>query len=132
MAGRNEMMRAVIAARPGGPDVLEIQMRPRPVPAEGQVLIKVEAAGVNRPDVLQRQGNYQPPPGASDALGLEVAGQIVARGPNATLHAEGARVTALVPGGGHAGYCVPHQSNALSIPIALPPIQAAAIPDSRC
>src|SRR5260370_37282756 len=130
MAGRNEMMRAVIAARPGGPDVLEIQMRPRPVPAEGQVLIKVEAAGVNRPDVLQRQGHYPPPPGAGDVLGLEAAGEIVARGPNATLHCEGARVTALVPGGGYAAYCVAHESNALPIPIGLTAIEAAAIPET--
>ena len=130
MADRSEMMRAIIAARPGGPDVLEIEMRPRPVPGAGEILIKVEAAGVNRPDVLQRQGHYQPPPGASDALGLEAAGEVVARGPNAALHAEGARVTALVPGGGYAEYCVAHETNALPIPAGLTAIEAAAIPET--
>jgi NADPH2:quinone reductase len=110
--------------------VLEIQMRPRPVPREGQILVKVAAAGVNRPDILQRQGRYPPPPGAGDVLGLEAAGEIVARGPNATLYAEGARVTALVPGGGYADYCVAHESNALPIPIGLTAIEAAAIPET--
>jgi NADPH2:quinone reductase len=130
MAGRTETMRVVVAPRPGGPDVLEIQMRPRPVPEEGQILIRVEAAGVNRPDVLQRQGLYPPPPGAGDVLGLELAGEIVARGSKATLHAEGARVTALVPGGGYADYCVAHETNALPIPIGLSAIEAAAIPET--
>ncbi|MFY9971449.1 MAG: alcohol dehydrogenase catalytic domain-containing protein, partial [Roseiarcus sp.] len=102
MSGQAEMMRVVVATRPGGPEVLEIEMRPRPVPAEGQILIKVEAAGVNRPDVLQRMGHYPVPPGASDALGLEVAGEVASRGANATRHALGARVMALLPGGGYA------------------------------
>ena len=130
MAGETEAMRAVVAVRPGGPDVLEVQMRPRPVPGPGEVLVKVEAAGVNRPDILQRQGNYLPPPGASDALGLEIAGAVVARGPDATRHREGARVTALVPGGGYADYCLAHETNALPIPAGLTPIEAAAIPET--
>ncbi len=130
MASPIETMRAVVAARPGGPEVLEIETRPRPVPGEGEILIKVAAAGVNRPDVLQRQGLYQPPPGASDALGLEVAGEVAARGPNATLHAPGARVTALVPGGGYADYCVAHETNALPVPAGLTAIEAAAIPET--
>jgi NADPH2:quinone reductase len=123
-------MRAVVAARPGGPEVLEIQTRARPAPAEREVLVRVEAAGVNRPDVIQRQGFYPPPPGASDVLGLEIAGEIVALGSNATLHALGARVNALVPGGGYADYCVVHESNALPIPAGLTAIEAAAIPET--
>jgi len=74
MSNQNETMRAVVAVRTGGPDVVEIATRARPKPGEGQILIKVEAAGVNRPDVLQRMGQYPPPPGASDVLGLETAG----------------------------------------------------------
>ena len=77
MTDRHETMRAVVAARPGGPEVLVIETRPRPVPGPGEILVKVEAAGVNRPDVLQRMGFYAPPPGASDMLGLEVAGEVV-------------------------------------------------------
>ena len=130
MAAGSEMMRAVVAVRPGGPDVLQIEMRQRPVPGPGEVLVKVEAAGVNRPDILQRQGNYRPPPGASDALGLEIAGQIVARGSGVRRHAEGARVTALVPGGGYADYCLAHETNALPIPAGLTAIEAAAIPET--
>jgi NADPH:quinone reductase len=123
-------MRAVVAARPGGPEVLEIQTRARPAPAEREVLVRVEAAGVNRPDVIQRQGFYPPPPGASDVLGLEIAGEIVALGSNASLHALGARVNALVPGGGYADYCVVHETNALPIPAGLTAIEAAAIPET--
>jgi NADPH2:quinone reductase len=123
-------MRAVVAARPGGPDALAVVTRPRPVPRAGEVLIKVEAAGVNRPDVLQRMGFYAPPPGASDVLGLEVAGVVVARGNAASRHAEGARVTALVPGGGYAEYCVAHESNALPLPGGLTAVEAAAIPET--
>ena len=104
-----EIMRAIVATRPGGPEVLELQARPRPNPSAGEILVKVEAAGVNRPDVLQRQGRYQPPPGASDVLGLEAAGEVVALGPGASRHALGARVAALVPGGGYAEYCVAHE-----------------------
>jgi NADPH:quinone reductase len=130
MTERHETMRAVVAPRPGGPEVLEIQLRPRPHPGEGQILVRVEAAGVNRPDVLQRQGFYPPPPGASDVLGLEVAGEVVARGPNATRHAAGARVTALVPGGGYAAYCVADETNALPIPAGLTMVEAAAIPET--
>jgi NADPH2:quinone reductase len=125
-----ETMRAIVATRPGGPEVLELQTRPRPVPGVGEILVRVEAAGVNRPDVLQRQGHYQPPPGASDVLGLELAGEAVALGPGASRHALGARVTALVPGGGYAEYCVVHESNALPVPAGLSPVEAAAIPET--
>lgn len=130
MNGQTGTMRAVVAKRPGGPDVLEIEMRPLPIPGEGEILIKVEAAGVNRPDALQRMGHYPPPPGASDVLGLEAAGVVVARGPSATRHAEGARVTALIPGGGYADFCVAHELNALPIPSALSATEAAAIPET--
>ena len=123
-------MRAVVAPRPGGPEVLQIQMRPRPVPAEHEILVRVEAAGVNRPDVHQRQGHYPPPPGVTDILGLEIAGEVVALGPNARLHRLGARVTALVPGGGYADYCAAHETNALPIPAGLTAIEAAAIPET--
>ncbi|MGD1014857.1 MAG: NAD(P)H-quinone oxidoreductase [Roseiarcus sp.] len=125
-----ETMRAIVATRPGGPEVLELQTRPRPIPGAGEILVRVEAAGVNRPDVLQRQGHYQPPPGASDVLGLEVAGETVALGPGASRHALGARVTALAPGGGYAEYCVVHESNALPVPAGLSPVEAAAIPET--
>src|SRR5580704_11485964 len=130
MNDQTEMMRVVVARRPGGPDVLDIEMRPLPVPAEGQILVRVEAAGVNRPDVLQRMGYYPVPPGASDALGLEVAGEVAARGPNATRHGLGACVMALVPGGGYADYCVVDERNALPIPAGLTAIEAAAIPET--
>ena len=130
MADQNERMRAVIAPRPGGPEALEIQLRPRPVPSEGEVLVRVEAAGVDRPDVHQRQGHYPPPPGVTDVLGLEIAGEVAALGPNARVHRLGARVTALVPGGGYADYCIAHETNALPIPTGLTAIVAAAIPET--
>lgn len=114
-------MRAIIATQPGGPEVLALQTRPRPIPGAGEILVKVEAAGVNRPDLLQRQGVYPPPPGASNVLGLEVAGEVAALGPEASRYKLGDRVTALVPGGGYAEYCVAHESNALPIPPASPP-----------
>ncbi len=124
------MMRAVVAVRPGPPEVLEVVTRARPAPGEGQILVKVEAAGVNRPDVLQRMGNYPPPPGASDVLGLEVAGVVAGHGAHATLHRDGARVMALVPGGAYAEYCVVHESNALPIPSGLTSVEAAAVPET--
>ena len=123
-------MRAVVAPRPGGPEALQIERRPRPVPGTREILVRVEAAGVNRPDVHQRQGNYPPPPGVTDILGLEIAGEVVALGPDAGIHRLGARVTALVPGGGYADYCVAHETNALPIPAGLSAIEAAAIPET--
>jgi NADPH:quinone reductase len=130
MAERGERMRAVVAARPGGPETLQIEMRPRPEPGTREILVRVEAAGVNRPDVHQRQGNYPPPPGVTDVLGLEIAGEVVALGPDARIHRVGARVTALVPGGGYADYCVAHETNGLPIPAGLSAIEAAAIPET--
>ncbi len=130
MTSQAWMMRAVVVRRPGGPDALEIEMRPRPIPREGEVLIEMRAAGVNRPDALQRMGHYPPPPGASDVFGLEVSGVVVARGPGAARHPEGARVTALVPGGGYADYCAAHETNALPVPAGLTDVEAAAIPET--
>ncbi len=123
-------MRAVVAARPGGPEVLTVVERPRPVPRQGEILIRVEAAGVNRPDVLQRLGLYAPPPGASDILGLEVAGTVAALGAGVARHREGDRVAALVPGGGYAEFCTVHELNALPVPRGLTSVQAAAIPET--
>jgi NADPH2:quinone reductase len=104
--------------------------RPRPEPREGEVLVRVSAAGVNRPDILQRQGYYAPMPGVTDILGLEIAGEVVARAPGARRHELGARVLALVPGGGYAQYCLAHETNALPIPTGLTDVEAAAIPET--
>jgi NADPH2:quinone reductase len=123
-------MRAVIAAKPGGPEVLTVVERPVPTPGPGEILVKVAAAGVNRPDVLQRQGAYNPPPGAPDVLGLELAGEVAALGEGVALHAVGDPVTALVPGGGYAEYAIAHESNALPIPLGLTLVEAAAIPET--
>jgi len=123
-------MRAVVAPEPGGPEALVLVDRPLPEPAEGEILIRVAAAGINRPDILQRQGQYAPMPGVSDVLGLEVAGGVVARGEGASRHALGARVLALVPGGGYAEYCLAHETVALPIPAGLGEIEAAAIPET--
>ena len=94
-------MQCIEITRPGGPDVLRLTERPDPVPGAGEVLIEVAAAGVNRPDVMQRRGLYPPPPGASDIPGLEVAGRIVGVGAGVTQWNEGDRVCALVAGGGY-------------------------------
>lgn len=130
MSDLPETMSAVVAVHPGGPEALHVESRPRPSPGEGEVLIAVEAAGVNRPDTLQRQGLYPPPAGAPDILGLEVAGRIVALGAHAARFSLGERVLALVPGGGYAQYCVAHESNALPVPVGLSMIEAAAIPET--
>jgi NADPH2:quinone reductase len=123
-------MRAVVAPNPGGPEALTLVERPVPTPGTGEILIKVAAAGVNRPDVLQRVGAYAPPPGASDILGLEVAGEIVALGEGVAMHVLGDCVTALLPGGGYAEYAIAHESNALPAPHGFSMIEAAAIPET--
>jgi NADPH2:quinone reductase len=123
-------MRAVIAAAKGGPEVLEVVERPVPQPQEGEVLVRIAAAGVNRPDVVQRQGHYPPPPGAPDILGLEIAGEVVAAGPGAGRFQVGAPVMALVAGGGYAEYAVVHESNALPVPAGLSMTEAAAVPET--
>ena len=123
-------MRAVTIAEFGGPDVLEIGETPTPKPNAGEVLIAVEAAGVNRPDIVQRQGAYPPPPGASDILGLEVAGRVVALGPDVDDWTIGDGVCALVTGGGYAQYCAAPAATCLPIPDGLSAIEAAAIPET--
>jgi NADPH2:quinone reductase len=130
MPAQSETMRAIEVAAPGGPEALKLTTRPRPVPGAGEALIRVAAAGLNRADVLQRQGYYPPPPGASDIIGMEVAGEVVALGPGASRWPIGARLTALVAGGGYAEYCVVHQAVALPIPAGLDAIAAAAIPEA--
>src|ERR1041385_6641686 len=104
---------AIGIREPGGPDVLVAQTRPLPSPGAGEVLVKVAAAGVNRPDVMQRQGLYPPPPGASDIPGLEIAGEVVALGSGVKRWKLGNKVMALVSGGGYAEYCVAHETHAL-------------------
>ncbi|MEK1890918.1 MAG: NAD(P)H-quinone oxidoreductase [Phyllobacterium sp.] len=123
-------MTAIEITQPGGPLVLKAGKRAVREPNIGELLIEVKAAGVNRPDVLQRQGHYPPPAGASDIPGLEIAGDIVAVGDNGTRFRVGERVTALVAGGGYAQYCNVHESNALPIPAGYGYIEAAAIPET--
>ena len=125
-----ETMTAIAIREPGGPDVLEPRQIPRPEPAHGEILIKVAAAGVNRPDTIQRMGLYPPPPGASETPGLEVAGEVVATGPGVTLWKTGDRVCALVGGGGYAEYCVAHEAHALPMPHGLSMTEAAALPET--
>jgi len=123
-------MTAIAIRAPGGPEMLVPEQRPVPAPGAGEILVKVAAAGVNRPDVMQRQGLYPPPPGASDIPGLEIAGTVVALGPQATRWTIGDRVMALVTGGGYAEYCTAHESLALAIPAGLSFAEAAAIPET--
>lgn len=120
-------MRAIGISRPGGPEVLTPTTRPLPVPGPNEILIRVAAAGVNRPDALQRAGAYDPPPGASDLPGLEAAGTIAAIGPGVTAWVPGDRVTALLPGGGYADYAVTHEDHALPVPARLSFPEAAAL-----
>ncbi len=114
----------------GGPENLLPTKRPVPMPAYDEVLIKVEAAGVNRPDVLQRMGGYAPPPGASDLPGLEIAGTVVAVGEGVSKYTVGDRICALVAGGGYAEYCVAPEAQCLDIPDGLDMVKAAAIPET--
>ncbi|MFC0284221.1 NAD(P)H-quinone oxidoreductase [Camelimonas abortus] len=125
-----ETMNAVEITAPGGPDVLKPTRRPVPAPGEGEILVRVTAAGVNRPDVIQRQGSYPPPPGASDLPGLEIAGEVVAAGPGAGRFPVGARVCALIAGGGYAEYATVHESNALPVPEGFSDIEAAGVPET--
>ena len=123
-------MRCIEIAQPGGPEVLRLIERPDPVPGDGEVLIEVAAAGVNRPDVLQRMGSYPPPPGASDLPGLEVAGHVAAVGPGVTTLRPGDAVCALVSGGGYASSCVAPVPQCLPVPTGLDLVAAAAIPET--
>ena len=120
-------MRAVEISKPGGPEVLKPVDRPKPTPKDGEILIKVAAAGVNRPDILQRSGNYAPPPDASDLPGLEVAGEVVT--PGKTFKA-GDKVCALVHGGGYAEYCATPEVQALPVPKGLSLTEAASLPET--
>jgi hypothetical protein len=123
-------MRAVEISTPGSPDVLKLVERPDPTPGAGGVLIRVAAAGVNRPDILQRKGAYPPPPGASDLPGLEVAGTIEALGSGVTEWRAGDRVCALLAGGGYATLCTAPAVQCLPIPKAMDFTSAAALPRS--
>ncbi|WP_240629277.1 NAD(P)H-quinone oxidoreductase [Pantoea rodasii] len=123
------MMNAVIARQPGGPDVLECVARPVPQPSAGEVLIQVRCAGVNRPDILQRNG-MPLPPGTTDVLGLEVSGTVVALGAGVEFPAVGTPVMALLNGGGYAEYCVARAELCLIVPVNLPLAQAAGVPEA--
>lgn len=123
-------MRAIEITAPGGPEVLKLVDRPVPEPGPGEVLIKVAAAGVNRPDALQRTGAYRPPPDASDLPGLEAAGTVASLGAGVVWPAEGEEVTALLPGGGYAEYVVAPASHCLPIPGPLTLTEAAALPET--
>src|SRR5262245_29748867 len=121
----------VIAIRsPGGPEMLVPEPRPVTPPGEGEVLVKVAAAGVNRPDVMQRMGLYPPPKGATDIPGLEVAGEVAALGAGATRFKLGDRVMALVVGGGYADYCAAYERHCLPVPSSLRITEAAAVPET--
>jgi NADPH2:quinone reductase len=123
-------MTAIAIRAPGGPEVLVPEMRPRPAPGPGQILVKVAAAGVNRPDVAQRQGFYPPPAGAPDIPGLEIAGEVVACGEGVKRWKKGDQVCALVIGGGYAEYCLAHEGHALPVPEGLSMAEAAAVPET--
>ncbi len=122
-------MTAIAIKAPGGPEMLVPEQRPVPTPGEAEILVKVAAAGVNRPDVMQRQGLYPPPKGAPETPGLEIAGEIVALGNNVTRWKLGDRIMALVIGGGYAEYAIAHGSHAMPVS-GLPMIEAAAVPET--
>jgi len=123
-------MTVIGISKPGGPEVLLPERRPVPAPGPSEILIKVMAAGVNRPDVAQRSGIYPPPPGASDLPGLEVAGEVVALGEGAHKHKLGDKVMSLVAGGGYAQYCIAQDAQAMTIPAALSILEAGATPET--
>lgn len=126
-----ESMTAIaIEGKGGGPEVLKPETRPVPRPGQGELLIRVAASGVNRPDVLQRKGNYPPPPGAPDIPGLEIAGEVVAAGPGASRFKVGDKITALVAGGGYAEYCLADERAALPYPDGYDAIQSASLPET--
>ncbi|MEM7544097.1 MAG: NAD(P)H-quinone oxidoreductase [Pseudomonadota bacterium] len=123
-------MRAIEISKPGGPDVLTPVSRPVPEPRSDEILIRIAASGVNRPDCLQRAGAYPPPPGASDLPGLEAAGEVVAIGTSVTRWKLGDKVCALLAGGGYADYAVTHQDHALPVPEGMSMEKAAALPET--
>jgi putative PIG3 family NAD(P)H quinone oxidoreductase len=130
MATLPETMLAIDPSGPGGPEVLRPVERPIPRPVEGELLIRVEAAGVNRPDILQRLGKYPPPPGTSSIPGLEVSGRVAAVGPAMSAGWVGKRVCALVAGGGYAEYCTAPAGSCLNIPGPLTMVEGAALPET--
>src|ERR1700731_5091760 len=123
-------MTVVGISKPGGPEVLVPETRAVPAPGPGEILIKVRAAGVNRPDVAQRAGVYPPPPGASDLPGLEVAGEVVALGEGAHKHKLGDKGMSLVAGGGYAQYCIAQDAQAMAVPASLSILEAGATPET--
>src|SRR5579871_1785479 len=123
-------MTVIGISKPGGPEVLLPETRPVPAPGPDEILIKVEAAGVNRPDVAQRSGSYPPPPGASDLPGLEISGEVVAVGSNARKHKLGDKVMSLVAGGGYAEYCIAQDAQAMAVPSNLSITEAGAVPET--
>jgi NADPH:quinone reductase len=125
-----QQMRAIHVEKPGGPEVLSLTSLPVPQPRDGEVLVRVAAAGVNRPDVLQRQGRYPLPPGASPLPGLEIAGEVVQCGRNAARWKPGDTIMALTHGGGYAEYCRVHESHCLPVPRCLTATMAAAVPET--
>ena len=124
------MMKAIEISEPGGPRALQATERPVPQPGEGEILVRIKCAGVNRPDVLQRTGGYPPPPGASDIPGLEISGTVEAFGPGASKFGQGDAVCALVPGGGYAEFGTVHETNALPVPSGFTFAEAAAVPET--
>jgi NADPH2:quinone reductase len=123
-------MTAIAIREPGGPEVLVPQQQPVHSPADGEILVKVAAAGVNRPDVMQRLGKYPSPKGATEIPGLEISGEVVQAGPGVSRWNKGDKVMALVVGGGYAEYCLAFASHALPVPASLSMIEAAAIPET--
>lgn len=123
-------MTAIAIRAPGAPEMLVPEERPVAAPGAGEMLVKIAAAGVNRPDVMQRQGIYPPPAGATDIPGLEIAGEVVALGTGVSRYRMGDKVTALVVGGGYAEYCPVPEVNALPVPASLSMVEAAAIPET--
>jgi putative PIG3 family NAD(P)H quinone oxidoreductase len=130
MASIPAEMTAIGISEPGGPEVLRPVVLPVPRPGAGEVLVRVRAAGVNRPDVMQRQGRYPPPPGAPSTPGLEIAGDVVATGPDVDEKLIGSRVCALIPGGGYAQYALAHADHCLPLPQNLSYVEGAAMPET--
>jgi putative PIG3 family NAD(P)H quinone oxidoreductase len=123
-------MKAVVASQPGGPEVLQLVERPVPQPGAGEVLVRVAAAGVNRPDIMQRRGAIAVPAGVTDVLGLEISGEVVAVGPGVSDAHIGQQVAALVSGGGYAQYCLAQAGHCLPIPAGVDAVAAAALPET--
>jgi NADPH2:quinone reductase len=123
-------MTAIAIREPGGPDMLVAREQPLLSPGEGEILVKVIAAGVNRPDVMQRQGHYPPPKGATEIPGLEIAGEVVELGRGTKRWKQGDKVMALVVGGGYAEYCLAFETHALPVPANLSMVEAAAVPET--